>query len=72
MTGLEYIVDAYRIHDLNGRGCLKLLSCLSIIFLLMQLSRCMRFLALFYEEEWWAQVDSNHRPHAYQACALTS
>ena len=20
---------------------------------------------------WWAQVDSNHRPHAYQACALT-
>ena len=21
---------------------------------------------------WWAQVDSNHRPHAYQACALTS
>ena len=21
---------------------------------------------------WWAEVDSNHRPHAYQACALTS
>ena len=21
---------------------------------------------------WWAQVDSNHRPHAYQACALTN
>ena len=21
---------------------------------------------------WWAQVDSNHRPHAYQACALTA
>ena len=21
--------------------------------------------------EEWAQVDSNHRPHAYQACALT-
>ena len=21
---------------------------------------------------WWAWVDSNHRPHAYQACALTS
>ena len=21
---------------------------------------------------WWEQVDSNHRPHAYQACALTS
>ena len=20
---------------------------------------------------WWAQVDSNYRPHAYQACALT-
>ena len=21
---------------------------------------------------WWARVDSNHRPHAYQACALTT
>ena len=21
---------------------------------------------------WWAQMDSDHRPHAYQACALTS
>ena len=21
---------------------------------------------------WWAEVDSNHRPHAYQACALTT
>ena len=21
---------------------------------------------------WWAQADSNCRPHAYQACALTS
>jgi hypothetical protein len=21
---------------------------------------------------WWAWVDSNYRPHAYQACALTS
>ena len=21
---------------------------------------------------WWAQVDSNHRPHAYQACAITT
>ena len=20
---------------------------------------------------WWAQMESNHRPHAYQACALT-
>ena len=24
------------------------------------------------KELWWAEVDSNHRPHAYQACALTS
>ena len=23
------------------------------------------------KESWWAEVDSNHRPHAYQACALT-
>ena len=25
-----------------------------------------------YNLKWWAEVDSNHRPHAYQACALTS
>ena len=24
------------------------------------------------EERWWAQADSNCRPHAYQACALTT
>ena len=24
------------------------------------------------KSEWWAQVDSNHRPRAYQARALTS
>ena len=23
-------------------------------------------------EAWWAWVDSNYRPHAYQACALTN
>ena len=23
-------------------------------------------------QEWWAWVDSNYRPHAYQACALTN
>ena len=23
-------------------------------------------------KKWWAWVDSNHRPHAYQACALTA
>ena len=25
-----------------------------------------------FPEEWWARVDSNYRPHAYQACALTT
>ena len=24
------------------------------------------------EKRWWAQVDSNHRPHDYQSCALAS
>ena len=24
------------------------------------------------KNEWWAQVDSNHRPHDYQSCALAS
>ena len=24
------------------------------------------------QKNWWARVDSNYRPHAYQACALTT
>jgi hypothetical protein len=24
------------------------------------------------QQDWWAQADSNRRPHAYQACALTN
>ena len=53
---------------------------------LIQFSRCLFFLYLFrnrcqktilcflisVSDLWWAQVDSNHRPHAYQACALTT
>ena len=32
------------------------------------LAICAKTLSSF----WWAQMDSDHRPHAYQACALTS
>jgi hypothetical protein len=24
------------------------------------------------EGDWWVWMDLNHRPHAYQACALTN
>ena len=37
--------------------------------------RCSVFKVLLFVRAlnpWWAQVDSNHRPHAYQACALTT
>ena len=37
-------------------------------FLPVQFSRCELGLQ---KKTWWAEVDSNHRPHAYQACALT-
>ena len=31
------------------------------------------FLSLFsVSEKWWAKMDSNHRPHDYQSCALAS
>ena len=32
------------------------------------LERCTRRRA----RKWWAWIDSNYRPHAYQACALTT
>ena len=25
-----------------------------------------------HQAPWWGWMDSNHRPHAYQACALTN
>ena len=30
-----------------------------------------RYLSGVAIEKWWAWVDLNYRPHAYQACALT-
>ena len=47
-------------------------------FFCLRLSLCAVFKVLIPTADidcpqfWWAQVDSNHRPHAYQACALTS
>ena len=35
-------------------------------------SRFLPSLRLATNKRWWAQMDSDHRPHAYQACALTS
>ena len=29
------------------------------------------FTKFFSNDEWWVWVDSNHRPHPYQGCALT-
>jgi hypothetical protein len=33
---------------------------------------CERVLVLVLVPSWWACLDSNQRPHAYQACALTN
>ena len=30
------------------------------------------FLSFFPFRKWWAKMDSNHRPHDYQSCALAS
>ena len=38
--------------------------------------RTLHFFTLHYyllpSKKWWAKVDSNHRPHDYQSCALAS
>ena len=54
------------------------ISCVFSYFALSQLLLCSIFKVLppvtrpLSLRLWWAQVDSNHRPHAYQACALTA
>ena len=32
----------------------------------------MTYRTYFFLKKWWAWLDSNQRPHAYQACALTN
>ena len=48
------------------------LSALPIFQWGQSLSFCLLFLSRERKSKWWAQVDSNHRPRAYQARALTS
>ena len=63
----------YRVQALPAG--LKLLESLSAFLLIRCINiriaslRCFRLATS--RLLWWAQVDSNHRPHAYQACALT-
>ena len=53
----------------NTRLFCRLFSSFAFTFSFIQFSSCYLFNA--FALNWWAQVDSNHRPHAYQACALT-
>ena len=68
---LSFLLDPFRFTKMVGSSgleppffCLCQSSALTKAFL-----SC---LTLFVSQKWWAQVDSNHRPHAYQACALTT
>ena len=38
----------------------------------VNLSTYSRFTLPFSFKKWWAKMDSNHRPHDYQSCALAS
>ena len=44
------------------------------LFLIVSHSLCVQFsrCILSLLARWWAKVDSNHRPHDYQSCALAS
>ena len=33
---------------------------------------CILYLISYISRSWWAKMDSNHRPHDYQSCALAS
>ena len=61
----------------------SLLTCLYTIWYFIQFSRYITTLSYradsshkcspaYYSRQWWAWEDSNLRPHAYQACALTT
>ena len=59
------------IHNIYCRWIFSMFS--SFALLLNFFIQFSRYFALKnFHSSWWAQVDSNHRPHAYQACALTT
>ena len=62
--------------DLYFTNLVKYLSSLSVRFILkftlFDFQWTYRFRVDPFMESWWAQVDSNHRPRAYQARALTT
>ena len=53
----------------TGFGCLLFAPTHSAT---IHLTICSVWNAVCLRRSWWAQMDSNHRPHAYQACALTT
>ena len=55
-------------NHLNSLHSLKIFETNFSLLFFIQFSRSVREISL----SWWAQMDSNHRPHAYQACALTT
>ena len=61
-------------HDFSSgvlQAKLLLSNFLLVLFPSEQISEENFFSSQICFEGQWAQVDSNHRPHAYQACALT-
>ena len=69
--------------DLSRFRFFSLLTCLYTIWYFIQFSRYIITLSYHadsshkcspahYSRQWWAWEDSNLRPHAYQACALTT
>ena len=65
----KYIWNCF--HNIYCRWIFSMFS--SFALLLNFFIQFSRYFALKnFHSSWWAQVDSNHRPHAYQACALTT
>ena len=57
----------------NKSFCLCPLICLFLTLQIYFIRFSMNvYTSMFYYRSWWAQVDSNHRPRAYQARALTT
>ena len=68
---LPVITDNYIRSGDKGIRTLDPLLARQVLSQLSYTPRCFFILFLPISRK-WAQVDSNHRPHAYQACALTS
>ena len=70
---VSLLLPSHNLHQMSQCSVFKVHLELSLIETLkLPVCNLMASINETLSEKWWAKVDSNHRPHDYQSCALAS